>query len=54
MADTFSADVEDLEAQPTVCARVTTRKELLGDVLARVSASVFVRTRVVWPIAASR
>ena len=44
MSDTpFSADIEEIEPQPTVCARVVTQKEALGEVFSTVPAKVFQR-----------
>ena len=43
MAAPFSAQIEELSAQPTVCARLTTRKDLLGEVFSRVPGEVFRR-----------
>jgi len=47
MTDEFTAEVRDLGAQPTVCARFITRKELLGEVFATVPAQVIQRVAAV-------
>lgn len=47
MADEFTAELRDLDLQPTVCACLITRKELLGEVFSTVPAQVIQRVMAV-------